>query len=106
MSTKNKLAYSAADQRYWDKRAKELTFGRVIRSHRLAEEWSLVETAEKIGISKQQLSNYEQGLKLPSLAQAYRIAKALDMMPQGLVQQVINDQLNRDNIPFKARLAG
>ena len=51
MSTKNKLAYTAADQRYWDKRMAELTFGRTIRAHRLSEEWSLTTTAEKIGLA-------------------------------------------------------
>ncbi len=106
MSTKNKLAYSAADQRYWDKQMKEFTFGRIIRAHRLSEEWSLTDTAEKIGISKQQLSDYEHGRKLPSIEQAYRIAKALNMMPWGVVLQVINEQLDRAKLPMKVKLAG
>ena len=106
MSTKNKLSYSVADQRYWDKQMKELTFGRTIRAYRLCEEWSLTGAAEKIGISKQQLSDYEHGRKLPSIEQAYRIAKALKMIPWGLVLQVINEQLDRAKLPIKVKLAG
>lgn len=105
MSTKNKLSYSAADQRRWQKRINELTFGRSIRAYRLSEEWTLAVTAEKIGISIQQLSDYEHGRKLPSIEQAYRIATALDMMPWAVVLQVINEQLDRAKIPVKVKLA-
>jgi transcriptional regulator with XRE-family HTH domain len=105
MSTKNKLSYSVADQRHWQKRIKELTFGRTIRAYRLAEDWSLAEAAERIGISIQQLSDYEHGRKLPSIDKAYRIAKALGMMPQGVVIQLLNEQLRRAEIPLQVKVA-
>ena len=105
MSTKNKLSHSAADQCYWDKQMKELTFGRTIRAYRLCEEWSLTDAAEKIGISIQQLSDYEHGRKLPSIDKAYRIAKALGMMPQGVVIQLLNEQLQRAKIALQVKAA-
>lgn len=105
MSIKNKLSHTADDQRFWRKCMKELTFGQTIRAHRLAEEWSLTDTAGKIGISKQQLSDYESGRKLPSFEKAYQIAKALDMMPRSVVLQVINEQLCRAEIPIKVQIA-
>jgi transcriptional regulator with XRE-family HTH domain len=105
MSTKNKLSYSVADQRHWQKRLKELTFGRSIRAYRLSEEWTLADAAEKIGIGVQQLSDYEHGRKLPSIEQAHRIAIALDMMPAGAVLQVINEQLIRAELTIKVKLA-
>jgi hypothetical protein len=89
MSTKNKLSYSVADQRHWQKRLKELTFGRSIRAYRLSEEWTLADAAEKIGIGEQ----------------AHRIAIALDMMPAGAVLQVINEQLIRAELTIKVKLA-
>jgi transcriptional regulator with XRE-family HTH domain len=105
MSIKNKLSYTTNDQRFWHKRMKDLTFGQTVRAYRLAEEWSLTDTADKIGISKQQLSDYENGRKLPSIDKGYQIAKALDMMPQSLVLQIINEQLHRAEIPIKVKLA-
>ena len=105
MSIKDKFSYSADEQRFWRKRMKDLTFGQTLRAYRLAKEWSLTDTAERIGISKQQLSDYENGRKLPSIDKAYRIAKALGMMPKGVILQLINEQLHRAAIPLKVRLA-
>ena len=105
MPTKSKLTSSADDQRYWRKRMKTLTFGQTVRAYRLAEEWPLTYAAEKIGISKQQLSDYENGRKLPSVEKAYRIAIALGMMPQSLVLQVINEQLRKADIPIQVDVA-
>lgn len=105
MTINHKLSYSAADQRVWRKRMKALTFGQTIRAYRLAEEWSLTYAAEKIGISKQQLSDYENGRKLPSVERAYQIAQALEMMPQCLVLQVINEQLRKAEIPIQVEVA-
>ena len=85
---------------------KELTFGQTVRAFRLAEEWPLTYAAERIGISKQQLSDYENGRKLPSIEKAYQIANALGMLPEGVVVQVINEQLRRAEIPIRVDLAG
>ena len=106
MTIRNKLNYNVNDQRFWRKRMNELTFGKTIRAYRLSEEWSLTSTAELLGISKQQLSDYEAGRKLPSVQKAYQIALALEMLPEGVVLQVINEQLKRAEIPMKVNLAG
>ncbi len=79
--------------------------GKTIRAYRLAEEWSLTDTAKKIGISKQQLSDYENGRKLPSIEKAYSIAKSLNMIPAGLVVQLFNEQLQRAKIPLQVDIA-
>jgi transcriptional regulator with XRE-family HTH domain len=101
MRTKNKLSHTVYDQRFWRKRIRELTFGQTVRAYRLAEEWPLTYASEKIGISKQQLSDYETGRKLPSIEKSYQIAKALDMMPESLVLLVINEQLRKAEIPIQ-----
>lgn len=105
MTMKNKLSHNADDQRYWRKRMKALTFGQTVRAYRLAEEWSQAYAAEKIGISKQQMSDYENGRKLPGIEKAYQIATALDMMPQSLVLLVINEQLRKAAIPIQVEVA-
>lgn len=102
---RDKTGCSRKEQTYWRRRMKSLTFGDTIRAFRLAEEWSLTYTAERIGISKQQLSDYENGRKLPSIQKAYQIAKALNMMPQSVVLQVINEQLRKSEIPIQVELA-
>ena len=105
MPIKNKLSHTAEHQRFWRKRMRELTFGQTVRAYRLAEEWSLTYAAEKIGISKQQLSDYETGRKLPSIEKSYQIAKALDMMPESVVLLVINEQLRKAEIPIQVEVA-
>lgn len=101
----DKVKYSEKDQIYWRKKAEKLTFGQIIRAHRLCEEWSLTSTAEQLGISKQQLSDYEKGRKLPSLEKAYQMAKVLGMLPEGLVLRLINEQLRRSSIPIRVQIA-
>lgn len=98
---KDKFRNRVEDQVYWRKRMKSLTFGQTVRAYRMAEELSQIDAAEKIGISKQQLSDYENGRKLPSPEKAYQIAKALGMVPEGLVLQVINEQLRKSKIPLQ-----
>ena len=105
MTIKNELSYSRGNQRFWRKRMRDLTFGHMVRAYRLAEGWSLTDAAAKIGISKQQMSDYENGRKLPSIEKAYQIAKALDMIPQSVVLQLINEQLRKAKIPIQVEAA-
>jgi transcriptional regulator with XRE-family HTH domain len=107
MSTKEppNYPYTKADQRRWKERVESLTFGQAIKAHRLSQEWSLVATAEELGISKQQLSDYEHGRKLPSLEKAYGIGQVLGIMPEIAVLLAINDQLRKANIPLKVTVA-
>ncbi|MBX9879951.1 MAG: helix-turn-helix domain-containing protein [Candidatus Obscuribacterales bacterium] len=101
---KNKV--DANDQVYWRKRATNLSFGQIIRAYRLAEDWTLTYAAELVGISKQQLSDYENGRKLPSMEKAYQIASALGIMPESVVLHVINEQLEKFQIPIRVDLTG
>lgn len=105
-SAQIKPDFNDADQRKWQKRMRELTFGQTIRAYRLSEEWSLTDTAEKLEISKQQLSDYEHGRKLPSIGKAYQMAETLGMMPAGAVLQIINELLQREEIEIRVQLAG
>jgi transcriptional regulator with XRE-family HTH domain len=93
--------YDQADQDFIEEIAKQLTVGRVIQSHRKSEGWSQVETAKKLGISSQQLSDYEKGRKLPSISKAWEIASILGMHPGHLISRVLNEQFERENIPLR-----
>jgi transcriptional regulator with XRE-family HTH domain len=83
-----------------------LSFGQRIKAHRLCEEWTQEEIAQKLGISTQLLSAYETGRKLPTPKKAYEMAEQLGMLPQAAVLAVLNDQLRQDNLPLQVELAG
>lgn len=92
------------DQAWLQASVASLTFGEAIRAHRQCEEWTVQGAADKLGVSKQLLSAYENRRKPPSPSKAYEIAKALGMEPRAAVLMVINDQLRMDNLPLQVRL--
>lgn len=46
------------------------------------------ELAEEVGVTQQAISLYEQGVKVPSLAVAIKLAKALGTTCEGLVDGI------------------
>jgi DNA-binding XRE family transcriptional regulator len=84
-----------------EKRYGPLTFGRLLKSHRLGEEYSQVEMAKKLGLSKQSLNDLESGRKIPSLRRAVQIAKKIGLLEDLLIQLVFQDQLDRENIKVR-----
>ena len=46
----------------------ELSFGRLLKSHRLGEEMTQVQMAKLLKISKQSLNDLESGRTIPSIA--------------------------------------
>ena len=75
----------------------KLTFAEVLLAHRLSEELTQIEMAEKLGISKQSLCDLEKGRKIPSATRASKIAKILGMLPESFVQLALQDQLREEN---------
>lgn len=75
-----------------------LSFGRLLRSHRLGEGLSQVELAQKLNISKQSLNDLEAGRSLPSIARAAEIARKLQLMEASLVELAIQDQISREKL--------
>lgn len=81
-----------------------LTFGRLLKSHRLGEEMSQVEMAKFLGISKQSLNDLESGRTIVSISRAVEIAERLGLMTATLVELVIQDQIHRENLNFKVKI--
>jgi DNA-binding XRE family transcriptional regulator len=50
----------------------EITLGNTIRCWRKCENWTLADAAQRLNCSKQLLSDYERGVKLPSIKKNYR----------------------------------
>jgi len=75
-----------------------LSFGRLLRSHRMGEELSQVDMAKKLGLSKQSLNDLESGRKLPSIRRAVQIGKKMGLLEDLIVQLVLQDQVNKEKI--------
>lgn len=99
--SEDRYDYDEADQIAWRAEAAAMTFGDVIKTHRQCENWSQVDTARKLGMSKQHLSNYERGRTFPSLEKANEMALLLGIHPEYLIKKLINDQLKRSNLSMK-----
>ena len=84
----------------------ELTFGRLLKSHRLGEEMSQVHMAKLLKISKQSLNDLENGRTLPSIARASEIAKKIGLMEATLVELAIQDQIHREKLSLIVKVEG
>lgn len=80
-----------------------LSFARVLKSHRECEEYSQQELAEKLGLSKQYISQLENG-KLPSIETAAKIARVFEMSEESFVRYVLQDLLNQAGISLEVEL--
>ncbi len=89
-----------------EKKIGPLTFGRLLESHRLAEEISQTAMAKKIKISRQKLNDFEHGRRFPSLGAAASMAEALGEHAATWVSVVIEEMLREENLEFKVTLAG
>ncbi len=95
----------AASQEWVESRLKGMRFGRMLKIHRLSEDWTQEEAAQKLGISKQLLSAYETGKKHPSVSKAYEMANILGIHPAMAVLALVNEQLRLNNLPFQLGIA-
>jgi transcriptional regulator with XRE-family HTH domain len=83
----------------------DLGLGEVLRSFRLCDELTLTEFGKRIGISSANLSDLEQGRKIPSLARVVKIARKLGVSERLLVQIALQDLLKREKLKYKISLA-
>jgi transcriptional regulator with XRE-family HTH domain len=93
MSTKNKLATDVLQ-----KLLGRITFGKLLKSHRLGLGLTQVQMAKKLGIIKQELCNIEKGRKIISPERAKKFAEILEYSPQIFIKYVIQDQLAKIGI--------
>ena len=82
-----------------------LTFGDLLLIQREDSELTQVEMAEKLGVSKQKLCDFEKGRRLPSTKMAASWAKKLKHPQEVWVQIVLQDQLRRDKLKMKVSVA-
>ena len=75
-----------------------LTFGRLLQAHRLGEEITQVQFAKKLSLSKQSLNDLESGRKNPTIRRAMSLAKKIGLLPELVVQVVLQDQVNKEKL--------
>ena len=77
------------------------TIGKLLRAIREGEEMSQAQFAEKLGISRHNLSDIENERRGVSPKKAVEFAKKLRYSKQAFLQLALEDQLKRDGIKIK-----
>ena len=78
------------------------SIGNVLIAIRESEEWSQADLAEKLGISRHNLSDIENERRGVSAAKAVYFAKKLGLSQNYFLELAISDQLKRSGIHIKS----
>lgn len=97
--------FNQADQQALDRQTGAITFADALKAHRLCEEWTQEQAALKLGITKQMLSAYETGKRIPTPKKAYEMAGVLGLVPEMAVLLAVNDDLKASQLPIQVQLA-
>lgn len=89
MNTKNRMLAKKAIRKITG----PISFGEMLSSFRLSNDFTQVAMAEMLGISKQDLCNIEKGRKIVSVERAKNFAEALKMPPKVFAKYALQDQL-------------
>lgn len=65
----------------------DLTFGRNLKRHRKERGITQTELAEKIGVTKGCISNWERGYRDPGVSEIYAASEALGIDPKKLIER-------------------
>src|SRR4051812_17861723 len=76
------------------------TFGSMMKALRLSDEASLQEYSDRLGISRQQLSDIEHGTRVVSEEKAAMFAEKLGHSEKSFIRQVIEDRLAKQGLKF------
>jgi transcriptional regulator with XRE-family HTH domain len=82
----------------------EISFGEYLHSLRLANEWTQVEMAIRLEISKQELCDIEKNRKIISIERAILFARKLKHSEKFFIKYVIDDHLKRSGVKLKFSL--
>lgn len=76
----------------------DLRFGKLIWSHRKSAEMTQDQLADILGVTKQYISQLENGVRFASIKQAIKLAEVFEMSPDIFVMRVIKDQIKQASI--------
>ena len=75
-----------------------ISFGEMIQAYRRSREYSQIELADLLEISKQDLCNIEKGRKLVSVERAISFAHSLKLPIKTFAKYALQDQLHKAGI--------
>jgi len=81
-----------------------MTFGGLVRSLRMSDAISQVALANKLGVSKQFLSDVEHNRKDIGISFAKKISDALGYSIEPLIELLIRDQLKQQDLHYTVEL--
>lgn len=81
-----------------------LYFSDLLKVHRLGEEMTQEQLAQKLGISKQKVCDYEKGRRLPSIETIVNWAKKLGQPHEVWVKAYLQQQLDGANLKLKVEV--
>ncbi len=81
-----------------------LYFCDLLKAHRLGEELTQEELANKLGISKQKVCDYEKGRRLPSMDSVVKWAKKLKEPQEIWVKAYLQQQVDEANLKLKVNV--
>ena len=99
MSTKTKSYFDKLEKTYGP-----LSFGSFLKSFREAEGLTQVEFSKKLDLSKQNISDLENGRRVPSPSRAAKIAKKLKLPEAPLIELAIRDSLLKEGFKYDVHL--
>ena len=78
-----------------------LTLGDFIKNHRMGENYSQIEFANFLGISRQRLCDIEKNRASLSIKLCKKFAKKLDLPPEWLVRLALRGQIEKEGLNLK-----
>lgn len=91
--------------KHFEKDFGPFTFGKLLESYSLAEEFSQKEFAKMLGISQASLCDLEKGRRIPSPERAAGIARKIKETESFWVQLALQDHLDQVGLKLKVSVA-
>jgi transcriptional regulator with XRE-family HTH domain len=102
MSTKSTTRFGIKN---FEAKFGKLTIGRLLEAYRRADELSLKEMANKLGMSPSSLCDLEKGRRIPTPKRAAELAKKLGTSEKYWVQISLQNQLDQQGFDLKVSVA-
>lgn len=81
-----------------------LTIFRVIKSHRMAAEWTQQQLADRLDVSKQAVSKFEKGLLLPSLEMVVKMADTFEVDRETFIRLLFLEMVDRAGLKYEIHI--
>ena len=85
----------------------DMTFAKMLATFRFSQDWTQEEMGQKLGLSRQNVCDYEKGRKIPTASLAAKMAKKVGDIEAYWVKLALEDMLKKEKrsglVEIKAR---